>query len=53
MKRLGQDGMRAYFVEPLVFRCSFQNAFNDAFELINGGGLLGICENCGLVTSDH
>lgn len=53
MKRFGQDGMKAYFVEPLVFRRSLQDAFNNAFELINGGGLLRICEDCGLVTSDH
>lgn len=42
-----------HFVEPLVFGRSLKYSFDNAFQLVDSGGLLGIREDCGLVTPDH
>lgn len=47
------EAPKTHSVQPLVLRWSLQNTFNNTLQLIDGGGLLGICEDCGLVTPDH
>lgn len=42
-----------YLIKPLILRWPLQNSFHDALQLINSGGLFGICEDGRLMASDH
>lgn len=42
-----------HLIKPLIFRCSLQNALNNALQFVDCCRLFGICEDCRLVTPDH